>query len=258
MHYRSMVMILAVVSSSFFEASGIQQVSIGANAGLSTQESGLVSKNGNFMRALTDETPAMRKGRTVEGSHRADCDLSEFNETHEAIPTMSNSPAEPRSNQTSYSWRVRIVQPCKAGRDDSAGRENYEWDVYNVEFYKERCENATSAKGAKPLAPSTTLASGRTHAKFNKELAFDADPQTKWQGVADHENKVWISARFSSSQVVQCVKLIQCDCLRSARAVAVDYVPDWSSDEVWYTVPSQAYIDWGEESKLDIPPLGIS
>lgn len=247
-HYRSMVFKLAIMCHSIFGVSAVTW-SIAANAGVASHNadtaSSLDNKRGRLVRRENKAAAILHaSGATdvqeqyIDGkSHRADCD-------RDVIATTAPPSTSGQTSKSSFSWRARIVHPCQANRTDQW---SYQWDVSNIEFFQERCENITTA-----LVPDSSLVSGTTEVAFNKELAFDSDPQTKWRGLADGTGQLWIAGKFTSSQVVQCIKITQCDCLRSARAMVVEYVPETSTDEIWLPLPTQDSILWGSESTLDV------
>lgn len=210
------------------------------------------SKESYFLNALGHVTPAMPKSTEVadQDHHdhvtgrkrfKADCDVDPL-DTTPAPDSSSNSSAYPLS----YSWRLRISKPCKSAESTTF---HYQWDLYNVEFFSESCPHASTA-----IAPTEIFASGQTDVHLNKELAFDGDPATKWQGKADENDKVWIEARFSNRTSVKCVKFLQCDCPRSARSVVLTYIPDDVNEGEWLQALFTPDITWGEESTLNVLP----
>lgn len=185
------------------------------------------------------------------GRSGADCDQHDF--TDPAPVDGAGAPYWPHSataSHTSFTWRIRIQQPCKAASASvrsSNMKRSFEWDLYGMEFYSESCANAKTA-----LVPEELLASGESNTQFNKELAMDQDPTTKAQIDADDADQVWLGLRFDQTTAVKCVKFIQCDCLRSARSVALEYMVDANSESNWVPLETTLNLTWGEESSLEV------
>lgn len=279
---------LAIVYGCLVEvpAIAIQSVSIPANADVAahSMRKGALHKTPYFLNSHGHDqvTPALQKGAKVGSEQgfnaKADCDGKKKEAAEPALlegslrqvrhrkpsfsagGTVASGPVvhvnqsvattPPPGTDTypsSFSWRLRIDLPCKV---DDETVESYEWDLYDVQYFGERCENATT-----PITPAESWVSGRTDVSFNKEMALDGDPTTKWQGKADEDNNVWLEVRFAKSTAVKCVRFLQCDCLRSAKEVVLDFIPDEMSEEEWMKAKVISNITWGEESFLDTLPL---
>jgi len=180
------------------------------------------------------------KGRASQSVRQVDCDDTPITslETTKSIHEMAN--------QSSHSWRIRLQQPCKSGGGSHKNPIEYkQWDVYEIQLYSESCE-----KAEKPLVPLQSHGSGDTRVGLNPELAFDQDQETYWRGVADEGDEIWISATFSESTAVRCVKFMQCDCERSARAVTLEI--DEDSKAYWVPLSTTPKVTWGEWSELEV------
>lgn len=182
-------------------------------------------------------------------SGKADCERNNYTKPT-LQPGASDSKHWPLSStdsdlKASFNWRIRLVQPCRTGLQSG---HKHKWDLNSVEFYSGNCSNKTLA----PLTVYDSRASGTTTMRYNKEMALDNNPRTKWQGTEDDEKQLWLAVRFSTAEAVRCVKFVQCDCVRSARAVALQYIPDEDSEENWLPVPTTDVMNWGEVSTLQV------
>jgi len=227
--------VLAVISSLTFEVSALARHAL------------MISPSAAFKGGRTRNAQEAYR----VGSKGADCDTSAF-----TVPTPVTGAGTPQwphtatTQDSSYSWRIRIQQPCRAVVNTVANdnqQQSFEWDLYGAQFFGDSCANATT-----PLQPDQVMASGDSNIQFNKELALDDDPTTKAQLDADDVDQVWFGIRFDTSTHVKCVKFIQCDCLRSARAVALEFMDDTTSEANWVPLKTKLNLVWGMESSLEV------
>jgi len=176
--------------------------------------------------------------------------LASIREEYEEDVTAARNFGEHIKEQpNSYWWRLRMYQPCKDDHD------RYEWDLSGIRLYRETCAEAKT-----PLFINRTASSGEadvqrtsgsiTYGGLNKQLAFDSDATTNWRGTADEVGLVWIMVVLGESEKVRCVKFVQCDCLRSARFVALDYNQEYN--DLWTPVSITGNIAKGEWSAVEV------
>jgi len=258
--HRSSVLLFSLLSITCYGVSALAaEIQIGADARLSSSaylrteaavsitssEAVSVSPNGDLAPAKRMLTENAHQKRSAT---KADCDVASITQ-----PTVPPTP-DASGDVSSYFWRVRIETPCRESRADS-DRNITEWELSTLSFYTDTCEN-TNGSALRMFSSRTSGKTGPGSGTLdNKEMAFDGDPSTYWLGDADDNDQVWLAARFSTPQVVKCVKFTQCDCVRSARVVALEYTDDDDNEEDWHPLAFTKTddVNWGEPTMISVP-----
>lgn len=174
-----------------------------------------------------------------------DCDKSPINTTEKKDRLDKINTAETET-LAGFAWLLRLVQPCK---EDFYKRHIAQWELFQLTMHTSSCSNASVDNIA---VPWRVQSSGQATETYNTDLAFDGDMDTSWRGAQDSSGEIWIEAKFQQAVHVKCVRFFQCNCVRSARAVAVEASATSSENWEWVPVTVQNTVQMGEWTTIQI------
>lgn len=226
---------LAQASSRTAELGGVPEAT--TKVGLSVKAISVMAEVDTLQRRLIRRR-GERDNDSIDGDFkREDCDQSPYNSTVQA---------DSSKRLTGFKWILRLVQPCKEEFYKSG---DAEWEINQLTLHTSPCSNASTDNVATPWRVHS---SGQAKEGFNTDLAFDGDMSTAWRGVQDSAGELWVEARYQKPVEIQCIRFFQCNCARSARAVAVEASATSSENWEWEPVQVQKVTQFGEWTTVDI------
>jgi len=191
----------------------------------------------------SDEEESIERSAPTEKKKEKEqhCESGEFDKPEPVLSETKGYPVQPKS----YWWRLRMQQPCLANSDGP-----YVWKVFEVSFSSLACTpHGHPQLGI--LAVNKSWSSEDKNIHSNKQLAFDMDGSTFWEGMQDDTAQIWLAVEFNIPAEVRCVKFTQCNCAHSARWATLEYNKDYRPGQ-WSAVDMEASILWGQSSSIAV------